>query len=76
VASGPGGSCGSRQVTVQGGRPDGIRLDGKVVLVTGTSPNIGGVLAAGFGASLCRMLRRVPIASLPQAARPWRCPPT
>ncbi len=29
----------------------GIRLDGKVVLVTGTSPNIGGVLASGFGAA-------------------------
>ncbi len=38
-------------MTAQGGQPDGIRLDGKVVLVTGTSPNIGGVLAAGFGAA-------------------------
>lgn len=26
-------------------------MDGKVVLITGTSPNIGGVLAAGFGAA-------------------------
>jgi NAD(P)-dependent dehydrogenase (short-subunit alcohol dehydrogenase family) len=32
-----------------------IRLDGKVVLVTGTSPNIGGVLAEGFGAAGARV---------------------
>ncbi len=40
-------------VNNEGGRVvnGGIRLDGKVVLVTGTSPNIGGVLAAGFAAA-------------------------
>jgi NAD(P)-dependent dehydrogenase (short-subunit alcohol dehydrogenase family) len=32
-----------------------IRLDGKVVLITGTSPNIGGVLAEGFGAAGARV---------------------
>jgi NAD(P)-dependent dehydrogenase (short-subunit alcohol dehydrogenase family) len=33
------------------GSQRGIRLDGKVVLVTGTSPNIGGVAAAGFASA-------------------------
>ena len=33
----------------------GGRLDGKVVLVTGTSPNIGGIAASGFAAAGARV---------------------
>ena len=40
-------NCGGRGKMNHSG-PSGIRLDGKVVLVTGTSPNIGGAAAAGF----------------------------